>query len=190
MVPTSCIIFWKLWGESGSPPSPAPRGCLHPLVPGKSLYLWSQQGRWNPPLTSLQSPLPLTRARTRSHLQAHQVVQVHQPLSRFSISSHDHNTLFSNINSQQPYSPWPRNITCSEFPRIRMWTSWGINLLLIHTYIMYLSAHLSSDPIQLLPWKLFLCYFVLKGAYLGSYCSSPEAFILQWYFSMLLPFRH
>ena len=190
MVPTSCVIFWKLCGESGSPPSPAPRGCLHPLVPGNFLYLWSQEGRWSPPLTFLQSPLPLTRARTRSHLQAHQVVQVHQPLSRLYISSYDHNQLFSNINSQQPYSPWPRNITYSEFPRIRMWTSWGVNLLLIHTHMMYLPAHLASDPMQLLPWKLSLCYFVLKGAHVRSYCSPPEGFHLQWYFSMLLSFSH
>lgn len=67
----------------------------------------ASQGRWSPPLTFLQSLLPLTRARRRYHLQAHQIVQVHQPLSRLSTSSHDHNRLFSNINSQQPQSPWP-----------------------------------------------------------------------------------
>ena len=62
----------------------------------------ASQGRRSPPLTFLRSPLPLTRAR-RSHLQAHQMtVQVHQPLSRLSTSSHDHNRLFSNVNSQQP----------------------------------------------------------------------------------------
>lgn len=41
----SCVIFWKFWGESGSLPFPAPRGCPHYLVPGPSLYLQSPPGQ-------------------------------------------------------------------------------------------------------------------------------------------------
>lgn len=140
-------------------------------------------------ISSVTSPSD-QKARTRSHLQAHQVVQVHQPLSRFSISSHDHNTLFSNINSQQPYS------LGYETSHVQNFRGLGCNIMRHQSSINPHIYHVFVCTPRLLIWfNYFLGNYFYAILFWREHISGHIVPLqrLSFYsdiFSMLLSFRH